>query len=160
MRRTARRRLGAPGERRMKTARDILTRDVVTIGPDQEVSAIVDLFHLHGIGGIPVTDGKRKLLGLVTRTGLLDHALTAGGLEISPLLAAAAPGVAGQRKGPTARDLMAEKVFTTTPDTPVAKIAELMSAECIHRMPVVEDDRVVGIVTSLDVLRAFPGVGD
>jgi CBS domain-containing protein len=53
-------------------------------------------------------------------------------------------------------DIMTEDVLTVVPDTPIAEIAERMARDRIHRVVVLDGDKLVGIVTSIDLLSHFP----
>ena len=57
--------------------------------------------------------------------------------------------------GRTVGDIYLEKVVTVTPATPVSEVADLMSSRRIHSLPVVEGDRIVGIVSRIDLVRTM-----
>jgi acetoin utilization protein AcuB len=114
-------------------ARDMMTRSVVTIGPDTPRNDIQRLMHEHAIRHLPVLEAGR-LVGIVSDRDVRS--------------AASAPTA-------SARQLMTAKPVTVTPDIRVEHAARLMLEHRFGALPVVEDGVVVGIVTYTDLLRAF-----
>ena len=112
--------------------RDVMTRSVVTIGPETPRSEIQRLMHEQSIRHLPVLDGGR-LAGIVSDR---DVRSAAGSLT-------------------SARRLMTPNPVTATPDTRVEHAARLMLEHRFGAVPVVEAGVVVGIVTYTDLLRAF-----
>lgn len=111
---------------------DLMTRDVVTIKPTTRPRECVRLMRMHGVGALPVVDG-RKLAGIVTMTDLL---LKEGAL--------------------TAANLMTGRVKTVYPETPLTAAVRMMFDHRINRLPVIDHDGVlVGIISRSDVLRMF-----
>lgn len=114
--------------------REIMNTEVVTIAPDETAGAAWSRMQREGIRHLVATEGKR-LLGVLSERDL-------GG----------AKGVA-VRSGRTVRDLMAQKVASADPSMTLREAANLMRGRLIGSLPVVEDGRVVGIVTATDVLE-------
>jgi CBS domain-containing protein len=113
---------------------EIMNTAIITIGPGEAASAAWSRMQREGIRHLVVTEGKR-LLGVLSERDL-------GGAK-----------GAAVRSGRTVRDLMAQKVASAKPSTTLRQAANLMRGRLIGSLPVVEDGRVVGIVTATDVLE-------
>jgi CBS domain-containing protein len=119
-------------------AREIMTTPVITVAPDAPFREIVSVMLEHAVGGLPVVDDKRRLLGIVTKADVL--------------LSADRHGRAG---GTTAGDLMTKNVVTAGEDTAIHQLGQLMLSHHINRLPIVKDGVLVGIVTRTDILKSF-----
>lgn len=113
---------------------EIMTTDVVSIGPDEAASTAWSLMAREGIRHLVVTEGRR-LIGVLSDRDL-------GGPKGSAL-----------RKGKTVRELMTPQATTATPKTTLRQAANVMRGRLIGCLPVVDDGRLVGIVTATDVLN-------
>lgn len=141
-------------------ARDIMTTDVVTFAPDTPIRQIARTFRRLGITGAPVVEG-RKIVGIVTEIDLIArHARPHSPLYL-PLLDAKIP-LRGQREyreivrrilGTTARDIMTTPVKTVPADADLEEVATLMVESKANPVPVVEGDRLVGIIGHTDLLQ-------
>ena len=121
----------------MLTARAIMTEDVVTIGPDASIQDAIELLLLQRISGLPVTDQEGHLIGIVTEFALLAIAYDAKVCSHS------------------IADHMTTEVFTVNADDPVNKVADLCIVHRVRRVPVVENGRLVGLISRRDVLKAM-----
>ncbi len=141
-------------------AKDIMTPNVITIAPSLGVEEIAQLLLSCNISGVPVVDAEDRLIGLVSEGDLLRR--HEGGTERQRswwlnLLA----GPEGRARdfikthGRRAEDVMTRKVMTVTPDTPVGEIARILERRHIKRVPVVEDGRIVGIVSRANLLHGL-----
>ncbi len=125
--------------------RDVMTSPVHTIGPDAPAWEALGLMRAHRIRRLPVVDDGH-LVGIVTWTDLVRIRPPAlGGRWHVPHLAA----------GVQVRHLMASAVVTVDPETPVQDAAALMQRHKVGGLPVVEQGRLVGIVTESDLFRVF-----
>jgi CBS domain-containing protein len=142
------------------TARDVMTNDLVTVGPEMPVAELAALLAGRGVSGAPVVDGEGALLGVVTESDLLRR-LAAGGDRppgwLGRLFADSTDDARryARAHGQRAGDLMTRELATVGPDTPVADIARLFEARDIRRVPVVEGGRLLGVVSRADLLRAI-----
>ncbi|HLB13269.1 MAG TPA: CBS domain-containing protein [Dehalococcoidia bacterium] len=116
---------------RTVTARDIMSRDLVAILPAATFRELVELLARHRISGVPVVEEGGRLVGVATEADVLA------------------------RSGATVADIMTRQVLTVTEDTPVDDIGRLLARERIRRVPVVRGERVLGIVSREDVVRAM-----
>lgn len=143
-------------------ARDLMTTRVVTVPPDMAVEAIARLLAGHGITAVPVVDGHDALLGLVTAADLtcrLSAPLPETPSWLRWLLAD--PSKAAIRyaraHGFVAEDVMSLDPDTVPPDMPAAGIAAIFERKGIRRVLVTEEQRLLGIVSRSDLLRAVTG---
>jgi len=120
------------------TAGDIASRPVRTVRPGTTMRRAAELMQRWGHGGLPVVDARGAVVGLVTRKDV-DKA-TRHGLAHAPV------------KGFMARD-----VITVGPGVGMTELERLLARAGIGRVPVVEGDEMLGIVTRKDVLRAEHG---
>ena len=140
--------------------RDLMTEDVLTIGPDASLKDIAAILVEHGISGLPVCDAENHVLGVVSEGDLLykEHDPTEAHLG-GPLgwLIDGKPNYAGyiKAKALTARKAMTAPAITVAPYRSVADAARIMTERRVNRLPVVQDGRLVGIVTRADLVRAF-----
>lgn len=146
----------------MLTAKDIMTKDVITVRPDTSVEELAKILVANRISGVPVLDESGRLFGIVTENDLirqnkrlhiptvvsfLDAAIY---LESSKKFEEEVRRVTATKVG----DLCERKVVTITEDTSVADIATLMSEQKAFLLPVLRAGKVVGIVGKRDVVRA------
>lgn len=130
-----------------------MTRHLVVIGPESGVAEAARLMSENRIRRLPVAqrdgDGLR-LLGIVSVTDIY-RSLPAGSSLFSGVSTA-------QDSKLLAREIMTHPVLTTTPDTPIEDAATVMRDRKIGALPVIRDDRLVGLVTESDIFRAFISV--
>lgn len=116
--------------------KEIMTRDVISISPKYSIRESVDVMTKNGIGSVPIVDKEERLVGIVTER---DFALA----------------LAGSLTNETVGDIMIKDVITTTPGTPIESCSKIMVRNNLRRIPVVEEEKLIGIVTSTDILRFF-----
>lgn len=131
------------------TAKDIMTREVITVTPSTPLKEFGRICAEDKISGTPVLTVDGRLVGIVSRTDLLER--IADARDLDPKIAEEVPG--------EVQDIMQESVVTVPPTTTIDRVAKRMSDERIHRVLVVEKGQLVGIITSLDVLAHFPKGG-
>jgi CBS domain-containing protein len=145
--------------------REIMDPSPVTVMPDTSVEEVVSALSEHELPGVPVVDGNGRCVGIVTEADLvlpddqgdlhIPHYvnLFGGTVFLEPL------GRFEHRLrkafASTAADMMTEDPDTVGPDTTVQEAARLIHKSGHNRLPVVEDGRLVGVVTRVDVLGAL-----
>lgn len=141
-------------------AQDLMTTTLVTVAADTPLAAIAQLFADRGISGVPVVDEEGRLLGLVTEGDLLRR-LAAGADQPAPWLykalasKAARAGLYAKTHGRHASDVMTTKLATVTETTPIEAVAKLIEDRRLRRVPVLRDDRLVGLISRADLIRAL-----
>jgi CBS domain-containing protein len=139
----------------------IMTVDVVSVSPTASVGRVARLMHERAISGIPVVDIDRRVVGMVSDLDLIVLNTRIEAPHFLPLLDGRIPleTPAHFKKriqhaaGTTAKDLMCETVVTVGPEEEVETLAALMVKEHVNPVPVVEDGRLVGVVSRADVIR-------
>ncbi|MDD3895186.1 MAG: CBS domain-containing protein [Syntrophomonadaceae bacterium] len=144
-------------------AKEIMTTDVITVSPDERVDVVTKLLIDNKISGIPVVDQDNHILGIVTEKDLL---IKAGELKVpfyitlfdSIIFMENPMRFNSNLKKYTAskvKDAMTTKVVVVDENTPVQEIAEMMQGKGVNRLPVVRNNKLIGIVTRNDVLKAL-----
>jgi len=141
--------------------RDVMTTRLVTVEPSTPVHAVASLMLTRRISGVPVVDAERRVLGVVSEGDLMrrEESGTAGGSRSwwLRLFGSEERGARDYIKshGATAADVMTRDVITIRPDDDIAEVARLLERKHIKRAPVLEDGRLVGIVSRADLLRGL-----
>ena len=144
-----------------RTVADVMTRDVVAVSPDTNLETVASALAKHRISGVPVVDRTGKAVGVVTAADLINPAREASEDKGLPIIyyieeGWAAPSIEGAdvKKG-RAADVMTPLAFTIESNSSVVEAAAVMVEQRIHRLLAVDDGVLVGIVSTLDLLRAF-----
>jgi CBS domain-containing protein len=145
------------------TAKDIMTTEVVTVPADATVRELAELLSKTKFSGVPVVDDSGRLVGIVTEGDVIlqdadlhfPHYVQV--FESIIYLESVRKFEERFRKslGSKVADVMSREVVTVAPDTPVKEIATLMADEEVNRVPVVDGNRLVGIITRGDIVRAI-----
>ncbi|MBX6424586.1 MAG: CBS domain-containing protein [Variibacter sp.] len=143
----------------MKAA-DVMVRDVVTIRPDSGVQDAARLLLENRISGLPVVDDEGRLVGIVSEGDLMRRPEAGTEPRHSWWLELVTPNEALAREftkthARKVADVMTRAVITAAPETPLGEIARLLEKHRIKRVPVVQDGRVVGIVSRANLLQAL-----
>lgn len=132
-------------------ARDVMTTELITVTPGTTLSEFARICSEDQISGCPVLRADGVLCGIVSKTDLLNRLL-----DEHPRLGATREFPVWDEDVRQVGDIMTENVLTVGPKTPLAEIAERMARDRIHRVVVMEKDKLLGIVTSIDLLSHFP----
>ena len=141
-------------------ALDVMTSKVVTVSPETSISEIAKLFLRYRISAVPVVDGDKRVLGMVSEGDLLHRAETKTE-QRRPWWLSMLAGTEEQARdyikshGQCAGDVMSTNVVTVAEDTPLADIAQLLEERRIKRVPVTRNGKLVGIVSRADLVRAL-----
>ena len=146
----------------MKAA-DIMTRQVVSIGPDATVTEAAKRMLENRISGLPVCDSDGRLLGVISEGDLLRRAETGTVRPASWWLAmfAGAPNQAAdytKSHGRYVRDAMTENLIAVTEDASLDEVVRLMESNRIKRVPVLRNGRLVGIVSRANLLHVLASI--
>jgi CBS-domain-containing membrane protein len=144
-------------------AADMMTSPVVTIGPQATVRDAAWTMLTHRISAVPVLDGQRRLVGILSEGDLLRRAETGTQRRRSwwGMFGLGSEQLAAEfvrSHGRKVADVMSRNVITAREDTPAPEIARLMETHGIKRVPIVADGKLVGIVSRADFLTALTGV--
>lgn len=135
------------------TASDIMSRDLVTVGPETVLNDVAQLFQRHGFISLPVVEKDDRFLGVIYQIHLIRKA------------ADESRGIGGMFRAVLARQLrdrrlraaqiMSTDVPTTTPDAPIATLLPKLADGSCDAVPVLDGGRIVGIVTRTDLIAAL-----
>ena len=120
--------------------KDYMTREVISVSPDVEITAATESLIVHDISGAPVLDGHGRLVGILTERDCMKVALHAGYHDVPYGLV---------------RDYMTPNPESVTPEQSVLTLAEKFIHGRFRRYPVVDNGRLVGIISRRDILRAL-----
>jgi CBS domain-containing protein len=135
---------------------DVMTRDVVSVATTAGYKEIADLMVRHGVSAVPVVDAQRRVLGVVSEADLLAKLEYADRVPRHPLAARRVRVDRQKAAGDTAGELMTAPAVTVGPTQTVTRVARLMDAARVKRLPVVDGDgRLVGIVSRRDLVRMY-----
>jgi CBS domain-containing protein len=135
---------------------DVMTREVVSVGPDLGYKEIADLMVRHSVSAVPVVDGERRVLGVVSEADLLAKLEYADRVPRHLLTSRRMRNGRQKADGDTARALMTAPPVTIRPTATVTGAARLMEAARVKRLPVVDEDgRLVGVVSRRDLVRLY-----
>lgn len=112
-------------------AKDIMTRDVITVDPTTSVRDLAMILIKNQISGAPVAGDNGKIIGVVSEADIVA------------------------KKGKDVKAIMSPDVISVTEATAVEDIARLMTTHRIKRIPVMRDEDVVGIVSRADIVSAI-----
>lgn len=145
------------------TVEDIMTPDVIAVGPRTSLAAVIQLFLNHAIAGVPVIDEEGNALGMITTTDLLDPArrttevgvahyyrLWRGDVRIIGVTSEGDVMVRG-----IVADVMSESVVTIDHRASVRDAALIMARADLHRLLVTRNGRPCGLVTAMDCLKSL-----
>ena len=110
-------------------AKDIMTKEIITVGPTTSVKKLAMTLVKNQISGAPVVDKNGKIIGVVSEADIVG------------------------KKGKDVKAIMSKKVISVTEDAPVETLARLMITHKITRLPVMRDDEVIGIVSRADIVN-------
>ena len=147
----------------MLVAKDIMTRDVITIHYSASLRELSRLLAENKITGIPIIDEEKRLVGMISMRDLIREEVRNLGADIehqdihelfsSALDMEEAEGVSVKRLW--VEEIMSRKLYTATETTPVQEICDIMHTHSVHRVPILKDGKLVGLVTATDVIRAI-----
>jgi CBS domain-containing protein len=112
-------------------AKDIMTRDIITVNPATSVRNLASLLIKNQISGAPVAGKNGRIVGVVSEADIVA------------------------KRGKDVRSIMSKKVIRVAEDTTVEEIAQLMTTHAVKRLPVMNGDEIVGIVSRADVVSAI-----
>lgn len=117
------------------TVKDIMTDPAIVINESASTLEAAKLMRQHNIGSVPVVNQKQTIVGIVTDRDIVIRNMARG---LDP-------------KSHTVNEIMTKEVSCVTPETEIDDAAQIMANDKVRRLPVVEDDRVVGFVALGDI---------
>jgi len=123
-------------------ASDVMTRELITFTPEMEIMHAVSALVDNDISGAPVVDGAGQLVGILTERDCLTTAVHSGYFD---------------EPGGRVAEYMSSPVETVEPHESLVDIADRFLASPHRRYPVVEEGRLIGLISRRDVLKALKG---
>ena len=143
---------------RAVSAKDIMVKQVIYSLPDMSLTEVAEILANNEISGLPVLDGNRKVLGVISEKdilsqlgfkdrmnfmGIVSKCLQAGGCISLPV------------RTPAAKEIMSAPAVTVSTDTPLLEISRLLAEKRINRLPVTDPEgRLLGILARSDIVNA------
>ncbi|MDD2219946.1 MAG: CBS domain-containing protein [Desulfoplanes sp.] len=147
----------------MLKAKDIMTKNPVTVTPELDISAAAAILLDNGINGVPVVDTKGSLRGILCQSDLVSlqkkfplpsvFTFLDGFLPLTSL--SSMEKEIKKISASTVSDAMTESPITVDIETPVDEIAGLMVDKKFHSLPVLQGDKLVGMIGMKDVLKTI-----
>jgi CBS domain-containing protein len=136
---------------------ELMTTDPVAVGPETPLKDVAAILLAHRISGVPVIGERLEVLGVVSEADIIAKAAGPGtdGPRIISWLLGDRHVDAQKITARTAAEAMGSPAITVGVADTVAEAARLMTEHGIKRLPVVENDILIGIVTRTDLVRAF-----
>lgn len=113
------------------------SHEIITIGPEQSLKEVVDLLVRHNIGALPVLNEQGKLVGIISERDVIRK--TAETDAISNTLV---------------REIMTRNVIVGVPQDDVISVAHTMTEKRFRHLPILDDDRLIGIISIGDIIKA------
>lgn len=147
----------------MLNASDIMTTNVITVKKETPLAELAEILYENHINGVPVIDDEGLLIGIICESDLIRkdkklHIPTVVALFDAVFYLESSKKMEKeiqQFSATTVEDLFTRKVVTVDEKTPIDEIATLMTQEKFYTLPVMDGERLVGIVGKGDVIRTF-----
>ena len=147
----------------MTRAKDIMTRQVITVAPDTEIAQAAKLLLEKRINGFPVVNQAGELVGILCQSDLIAQQKDIPLPSLFTLLDGFMPLTSLKRLDREVKKIAATKVadamtahpVSVGPDCPIEDIAGLMVDKNFHTLPILDDGRLVGVVGKEDVLKTL-----
>ena len=151
----------------MTTVREIMETDYVAVHPEDKIEDVLRLLRRHDLPGVPVVDHRDRCVGIITDSDLviadeqgdlhLPHyiELFGGVIYLEPLRRFEER--IHKAFASKVRDMMTEDPISIEAGASIEEAARVIATKKHNRLPVIEDGRLVGVVTRLDVLEALHG---
>ncbi len=130
-----------------KPIKEIMTTDLVTVSPTTRVSVIKDIFDQHDFHHLPVVEKGEELAGIISKEDFF---------KLSYVLSLTTSGQTYSEKeydNLMAKDIMTKFPLSLDPDDTTGLAADIFLANKFHALPIIEDGRLIGLITTHDLLR-------
>ncbi len=147
----------------MQKASDIMTTEVITVKRDAKLKDVARILFENHINGLPVVDDKNRLIGIICENDLIQRDRK---LQLPAMVAIfdAVFYIQSPKRlekefqrfnATTVEDLYIKNVVTVNKDTPVEEIATIMTNKKLYTIPVVDGDRIIGIIGQADLIKTI-----
>jgi CBS domain-containing protein len=147
----------------MIKAKDIMTKEIITVNPETEIAQAAGLLLEKRINGVPVVNDSGTLVGILCQSDLIAQQKNIPIPSLFTLLDGYIPLTLSKHLDKEVEKIAASKVaeamtpnpVTVEPETDIERVAVLMVEKNYHTLPVMEEGKLVGIVGKEDVLRTL-----
>jgi len=147
----------------MLKVKDIMTKDLITVSPEMEIAHAAKLLLEKHINGVPVVDGEGKMVGILCQSDLITQQKRFPIPTVFTLLDGFIPLTSMKHIEKEAQKISATTVahamtpnpFTVTPEMSIEEVATIMLDKNFHTLPVVDEEKLVGIVGQEDILKTL-----
>ena len=141
-------------------ASDVMVRDVITTGPDEDVSQAAKRLVDYDVSALPVVDDDRNVVGILSEADLLRREEIGTEKQRPWWLEALTPASVlamdyAKSHGRKVSEVMSQAVVTAAEDATLAEIATLLERHRIKRVPIVRDGKLVGVVSRANLIQAL-----
>lgn len=150
----------------MLKAKDIMTKDVITVKPETTIEEFARLLMKYQISGAPVVDENRKLKGIVTENDLISKNSRLHIPTVLRLFDAYIPlGTSKMERdikkmaASIVDEICTKEVISVEDEASVEYIATIMTEKRIHLLPVLREGKLAGIIGKKDIIRGLAGEG-
>ena len=153
-------------------AKDLMTEKVVCVHPDTPIHTLIKILIKNRINGAPVVDKEGKLVGVVSKTDIVEYEEKTGKKRPTVGKKSFYSDTNGKLKkafdkvskskvfgNASVKDIMTSHVITAQADDTIDRLAKIMHDKKIHRIIIQDKGRVVGVVSTLDILNAVSTMG-
>lgn len=137
--------------------KDIMTTTIISVSPEHNVKQATRLMLTHNVSGLPVVDDDGRIVGIITEGDLIRRTEIVSGTLASPeeIEDSAEERAEAYLKRASWRvgDVMTDNLVTVDEDTSLMDVARLMHERSVKRIPVTREDKVIGIVSRIDLLH-------
>lgn len=140
--------------------KEIMSKDVISIGPDNKVKDALNLLFKLKISGLPVINTKGKLVGMFTEKDILSNILPSYIDRVGGFIYEENPKSINKKIHDlgklTVSEIMRKEVVSIDEDTSLCEVARLMLTQKIRRIPIIDKEKkVMGIVAREDIVKAY-----
>lgn len=147
----------------MLTAKDIMTKEIISVDPAMMIEKFAALLLEKKISGAPVVDDDGNLIGVVTENDLIDQAKNVHIPTVISILdsflflenPAKLDEEIQKMAGRTVGDICTKKTHSVDEDTSLNDLATIMAEKRIHTLPVVKNGSLVGVIGKSDIIRSI-----
>lgn len=144
-------------------AKEIMTKEVISVKSQDLVEDVIKILMEKNISGVPVVDDEERVIGIVTEGDLIYRSKklripTFFSILDGYVFLESTKTIEKQLKkmvGYRVEDVMTTEVITVDDDQTVEEVATIMTKEKINRVPVIKDNRLVGIISRRDIIRSY-----
>jgi CBS domain-containing protein len=147
----------------MQTVADIMTTEVITVKQETTVRELAEIFKEHHIGSLPVVDDSGAPIGIVTESDLIEQGRSLHIPTVISLFDWVIP-LGGEKSlqrdlqritAQNVGEIYSRELVCIAPDAPVSTAADLMSSRRLNSLPVLQEGKLVGIVSRIDIIRSL-----